>query len=277
MVNVTLRVDAWTERGHGPCRRKPDRRAPRTRNEQKLNRPLTAARQPSRLRPDNSHSCRGELPMRIQRSWGLCVLTIIAVVIGLHEAQAQSYPSPGSAPIAAGYPGPAPQMPAAGYGVAPQYAAVPPMGYGTPPAGPPMGYGHMPPAGPMMGGQGHAGPGRSHEPLRACSPPLTTIRCKGAPQPLGPEAGMPMGDMPMGDYGMMGSGPCQFCGGYGCEVCGCERLRHAAAAVVAALRSRRLRRSALVRRVRRLGNAQTRSGRATTWSSPPTASTASTC
>ncbi len=47
--------------------------------------------------------------MRIQRSWVLCVLTITALLIAVHEARAQSYPYPGSAPAAAGYPG-MPQM-----------------------------------------------------------------------------------------------------------------------------------------------------------------------
>ena len=77
--------------------------------------------------------------MRILRSWGLCVLTIIAVVIAVHEARAQSYPSPGSAPAAAGYPGialPAPgAAPAPGYpspqgAIAPQFAMGPTGGRG---------------------------------------------------------------------------------------------------------------------------------------------------
>ncbi len=49
--------------------------------------------------------------MRIQRSWVLCVLTIIALVIAVHETRAQSYPPyPGTAPPTAGYPGIGPQM-----------------------------------------------------------------------------------------------------------------------------------------------------------------------
>ena len=36
--------------------------------------------------------------MRIQRSWVLCVLTIMALVIAVHRAHAQSYPYPGASP-----------------------------------------------------------------------------------------------------------------------------------------------------------------------------------
>ena len=49
--------------------------------------------------------------MRIQRSWVLCVLTIMVLVIAVHRAHAQSYPYPypGNAPMVASYPGmPAP-------------------------------------------------------------------------------------------------------------------------------------------------------------------------
>ena len=48
--------------------------------------------------------------MRIQRSWVLCVLTIIALVIAVHEARAQSYPYQGPPPAVGSYPGIPPQM-----------------------------------------------------------------------------------------------------------------------------------------------------------------------
>ena len=66
--------------------------------------------------------------MRIQRSWVMCVLTITALVIAVHEAQAQSYPYAGTPPMVGDYPGAPTQMqpgmagPVAGApGLAPQY------------------------------------------------------------------------------------------------------------------------------------------------------------
>jgi len=49
--------------------------------------------------------------MRIQRSWVLCVLTIMALVIAVHRAHAQSYPYSGPSPTVAGYPGMPAQVP----------------------------------------------------------------------------------------------------------------------------------------------------------------------
>jgi hypothetical protein len=51
--------------------------------------------------------------MRIQRSWILCVLTIMALMIAVHRAHAQSYPYPypGGAPAVGGYAAMPPQAP----------------------------------------------------------------------------------------------------------------------------------------------------------------------
>jgi hypothetical protein len=90
--------------------------------------------------------------MRIQRSWVLCVLTIMALVIAVHRAHAQSYPYPGAPPMAGGYPGMPAQVPY-GYQPAAYYdpaQGAAPQQLGASPA--------MPTDGPVMNGDGMGQP-----------------------------------------------------------------------------------------------------------------------
>ncbi len=128
--------------------------------------------------------------MRIQRSWVMCVLTIIALVIGVHAAEAQSQPFAGAQSLAPQY------YPSGGPG------AYAPGGYATPAA-----YGQQPtPATPY------------YDPAQGMPP-----------QTLAPMQAAPMGDpsMPMDGgipEGAMGDAGCPSCGGYGCPDCaaGCD-------------------------------------------------------
>jgi hypothetical protein len=68
------------------------------------------------------------------------------------------------------------------------------------------------PAGPMMG-----------PPPYGLQPAAYYNPAQGAPpQQMAPMPGMPMGDPVMSSYPMTEGAPCQFCGGYGCEVCACD-------------------------------------------------------
>lgn len=146
--------------------------------------------------------------MRIQRSWVLCVLTIIALVIGVHEANAQSYPYAGSPP-ASGFSGLPPHMqpsmpgaPGGAPNFAPQF--VP----GSPSGPAPMGYAPTgyPAMAPPQGPYGYQNVGY-YDPQQG-----------GVPQPLVPSPAAPM-DAPMGPMGMYPDMPPCHCGGYGCELC----------------------------------------------------------
>ncbi len=187
--------------------------------------------------------------MRIQRSWGLCVLTIIALMIGVHETRAQSYPSyPGAAPGASGYPTMPPQMqpgmagPVAGPSFAPQSAPQMPPGVVPARAYPPMG---MPPQGMVAGGMMRPGGMMPPNPMMPqggmmrdmrvpaggpMMPPASPYGMRpaayydpaqgAAPQTLGPTPAAPMGDMGMGGgYSASEGESCPYCGGGGCEMC----------------------------------------------------------
>ncbi len=133
--------------------------------------------------------------MRIQRSWVLCVLTIMALVIAVHRAHAQSYPYPGASPLVGGYPGMPAQVP----------------------------YGYQPAA--------------YYDPAQGA-----------APQQPGASPATPM-DGPVMNGGEMGQPLCGACGGYGCEQCmgGCDDFDLQTIEMVASLRCRRMRCTALVR------------------------------
>ena len=173
--------------------------------------------------------------MRIEKSWGLCVLTTIALVIGVHEVRAQYHPAPGSTGATAGYPGnPSPM----GYAVTPEFVpgTVPTMapqpgnGWAAPDysafagspyggaAGPMMPPGHMAPAqdmrvpaqrGAMMPPMG--APGMAYGPRPAG---YYDRAPGGPPQQLSPSPAVPMGDMAADGYPMMGDESCQYFGGY---------------------------------------------------------------
>jgi hypothetical protein len=153
--------------------------------------------------------------MRIQRSsWVLCVLTIIASVIGVHEARAQSYPYTGPSPTP-GFPGLPPHMqpgmpgPAAdGPSFAPQYAPGSPMGPAVAPMGyAPTGYGTpLPPQAPY----GHQGVGYYDPQQGAIPQPLVPSPATAMDGPIGQGLG-PYPDMPT-DW-------CGYCGGHGCDFC----------------------------------------------------------
>lgn len=165
--------------------------------------------------------------MKIQRSWVLCVLTVLTSLVIGHDARAQSYPA--QAGSQAGMPATwappmQPGMPGAPNGAVdptvPQYMDGPAYMPGPPPgiAANPMGYG---PAGPMMAGQvggypappGYMAPsspyGIAAMPYGAQPAAYYTPQAGAAP---GPD-GMDMQGMPMGDPG------CPYCGGQGCQYC----------------------------------------------------------
>ena len=197
--------------------------------------------------------------MRIQRSWGLCVLTIMVLVMDVHDANGQAYPQPGAPSAMAGYPGVPPYAPAgaaapgAGMSFAPQYATAPPMAMGAPgmPPGVPMMAQGGPMPRPVPGGMLPPGV----DPLAGGSPMMRDMRVpanapmmppngphgfmpaayydpsQGAPpQQFAPTPAMPMdgsgvemsdtGGYPMDDYGDYQ--PCAQCGGYGCAMCACN-------------------------------------------------------
>lgn len=180
--------------------------------------------------------------MKIEKSWGLCVLTTIALVMGVHELRAQYYPNPGSAPAMAGYPGPAPT---AGPGMAagsapgsmPNMASHNGNGWGAPGYSPMAGPPNGPAAGPMMppGGMGRdmripagggamppmgaAGfqPGPMRPPGMAYGPQPAGYYDRAQappPQELSPSPAVPMGDPGAHGYPMMGGAPSQYFGGY---------------------------------------------------------------
>ncbi|MHB9076382.1 MAG: BBP7 family outer membrane beta-barrel protein [Pirellulaceae bacterium] len=170
------------------------------------------------------------------------MLTITALVIAVHEAQAQSNPYAGAPPMVGDYPGAPTQMqpgmagPAVGTpGLAPQYysgsamgapngaMAYAPTDYSPQaPAGypPQTQYGYAPqtPAGyapqTPYGYQPVAYPSPYYDPSQGA-----------APQQLAPSPAAPMGDAMGGPvsggeaYGEMGAAGCNACGGYGCEQC----------------------------------------------------------
>ena len=185
--------------------------------------------------------------MRIQRSWVLCVLTIMALVIAVHEAEAQSYPY--AVPISL-----APAVPSQRRGG----ARTTPGGYAS--TGLPYGYQPRP----------HRTTIRPRVPLRRQLAPTPAA-------PMGDAMGPPMnGGQAHGDDGPSG---CHACGGYGCEQCmgACDDFDLQSAALVASLRCRWMRCAALVRRVGRMGLACTRSKSASPRSSRPKAWPACRC
>ncbi|MHB8865800.1 MAG: hypothetical protein ACYC6N_25760 [Pirellulaceae bacterium] len=141
-------------------------------------------------------------------------MTVIALVIGIQAASAQSYPYAGASPTVGGYPGMAPQMqPGMGGPMAGMPGQVAPYYPGSPVGGPggatpyaPAGYAPQAP----QGYQPVAYPAPYYDPSQGA-----------APQQLAPAPPMSMGGPMMGDeaYGQMGPMGCNVCGGYGCEQC----------------------------------------------------------
>jgi hypothetical protein len=130
--------------------------------------------------------------MRIQRSWVLRVLAVIAIFLGVRQVEAQSMPNAGPAGAANYAPGSIPQSP---------YIMPPGMQPG-PAAGMPM----------------SAPGGMPYHPAAYYDP-----SAGGPPQALSPMPATPMGAQPdpaMAQPGMpMGMGMCDTCGGYGCDAC----------------------------------------------------------
>jgi len=180
--------------------------------------------------------------MKIQRSWVLCVLTIIALVVAGHDARAQSFPAPIgpqaglpvnlAPPLQPGLPGSQLGMPDTNV---PQYVDGPAYMPGPPPgmAAGPMAYG---PAGPMAYGPagpmayGPAGP-MGYGPQANYPMPAGYMQPPGVPGPgamgygpqpaayytpqagAAPEMGGPMQAGPMGDP------ESPYCGGQDCQYC----------------------------------------------------------
>ena len=149
--------------------------------------------------------------MRIRRSWVLCVLPIIVLVIAAQEVRAQSYPYPntGLVPVDGVAPEdpymgqPGPMSPAANAPYGPPAMGMPPSGaYGMmPPAMggmPPQGYGPGMPMGPGMA-PGFAASPYGYQPAAYYDPSQG-----GAPQTLAPVPAAPMGAMPMNGMPMNG-------------------------------------------------------------------------
>ncbi|MBM4092640.1 MAG: hypothetical protein FJ276_24970 [Planctomycetes bacterium] len=155
--------------------------------------------------------------MRIRRSWVLCVLTITAMLIAVHGARAQSYPSYPGEPVPGAYAGipssTPPMQPGYGQG-APQYApqgsyAAP--GYvgvaSMPPGYAPAGYGPPPGVayGPAVGPYGQ---------------PVGYYQAQGADPQMAPIPATSMGDPAMmNGYGAPEGEWCPSCQGQGCRMC----------------------------------------------------------
>jgi hypothetical protein len=148
--------------------------------------------------------------MRIQRSWVLCGLTIMALVIAGSTTRAQSISDPtAQAPMQPGMAAPGPQY----MTPAPQYYPQMPPGYA------PAGYvGQMPPQGPYAPAPSPYG----YQPTGYYDAPQGAAPLPLAPSPAAPlNNGMEHPGMNGGEMygGPMGQPFCNSCGGYGCERC----------------------------------------------------------